>query len=145
MSRVYGASAEDVFDAWVNPEKISKWFGCDNTKEARALEWNPAAGGQGILDMISSSGSEGHGGKLKLGFIEVERPSKLVFTFAFLGDCGGSAPDMPGSKVTVEFNALGDESTEMILTHSDIPSGEMRDGVTQGWGQGLDKLERLLG
>lgn len=143
MSRVFSASVTDLFDAWVNQDKICQWFGCAQTKQAKPLEWNPIAGGKGLLEMQSCSEEGGPQGNLLLEFEEVTPSSRLVFGFSFLSAEGDA--DMPPGKVTVEFESLGDRSSEMTLTHEGLVAPEMRDMVTQGWGEGLDKLEKLFG
>lgn len=88
-------------------------------------------------------GADGPNGQLILDFQEIEPHSRLVYMMQFKSGANPEG-DMPPGKVTVEFNALGDDSTELVLTHEGLVSDEMRDMVNQGWGEGFDKLEKLL-
>ncbi|MBX2824363.1 MAG: SRPBCC domain-containing protein, partial [Gammaproteobacteria bacterium] len=84
LSRVFAASQECVFDAWLNPEKIIRWFGCSQTKESKALEWNAQPGGRSVLEMQGcQDAAEAATGQLILEFQEIQPHSKLVFMMEF--------------------------------------------------------------
>jgi uncharacterized protein YndB with AHSA1/START domain len=73
-------------------------------------------------------------------FHEISAPSRLVYTWHFKG---GPPPDMPETRVTVEF--LEKESaTEIRIKHEKLPTSEMREQHRIGWEGCLDKLANLL-
>jgi len=46
--------------------------------------------------------------------------------------------------VTVEFNHLGDERTEVIVTHDRFPAGHDASPYRSGWEEGLEKLDLAI-
>ena len=74
---------------------------------------------------------------------EIERPRRLVYTWAWQGDDGPH----PGreSVVTVEFHADGDGTT-VVLEHSGLPDELSRERHARGWCGTFDNLEgRVFG
>ncbi len=39
------------------------------------------------------------------------------------------------SLLTVEFEAVGNGQTKMMMRHEGFPAGEMRDGANEGWNE----------
>jgi uncharacterized protein YndB with AHSA1/START domain len=73
-------------------------------------------------------------------FLEVERPSKLVYTWAWEEhDCIG-----PESRVTVAFAAAGGE-TDVTLNHEQLSNEESRDRHSHGWIGCFDNLTGMFG
>lgn len=70
---------------------------------------------------------------------EIERPSRLVYTWSWEGDAAemeGSA----GTLVTVEFHDEGSH-TRVVLTHERFATDAARDLHAGGWAGCLDNLE----
>lgn len=78
--------------------------------------------------------------RLRGEFRGVAPPAKLVYTWQWEDD-----PDYVNREtlVTVEFIDLGD-STEVRLTHENLPSSQSAKNHEHGWSGSLDKLERLF-
>ena len=81
------------------------------------------------------------GGPLLLAgtFLEVSPPERLQYTWRWESGVPGKAESI----VTVEFHERG-AATEVILTHTDLPTDEPIEPYRDGWESGLDKLETEL-
>jgi len=136
VSRTIDATREKVFDAWTKPEILQQWWGPPgHTSPSAVVDLRP--GGKYRIGM---KGPEGDVFYLTGTFVEIRRPEKLVYTWAWEEEQG------PGheSQVTIEFHASG-EKTDVVVTHERLDGAESRDRHIQGWVGCLDKLVALLG
>jgi uncharacterized protein YndB with AHSA1/START domain len=78
--------------------------------------------------------------KVRGRYREVTPPAKLIYTWQWEGN---SELAIGTSLVTVEFIPAGN-STEIHLTHEQLPSIESRDNHQRGWIGVFDKLEKYL-
>ena len=69
---------------------------------------------------------------------EIKPPEKVAFTWIWEHDPGKSE-----SLVTVEFRDLG-PSTEILLSHEQLPNAEQRGKHEHGWNGCLDQLANYL-
>jgi uncharacterized protein YndB with AHSA1/START domain len=137
ITRVIEAPRDDVFQAWTDPAELRRWWGPGEfTCPEADVDLRP--GGSYRLVMQPSAGDA-----FVLGgtYREVQPPERLVYTWRWET---GPAADGSESLVTVEFRALGDERTELVLTHSDFPASHGASPYQMGWEGGLEKLEALL-
>ena len=136
ITKIISATPDKVFEAWTNPEIMSKWNapeGIDNI----ACSSNLTVGGLFEIIMTNDEGvlHTAHG-----SYLEIDRPNKLVYTW----DWREEAYKMDiETVITVEFNAVG-ETTEVIMTHDLFPNREATEGHEQGWSSCLNRLERLF-
>lgn len=135
LSRIINGTREDVFDAWTNPEQIKQWAAPEGiTVEQSDVDLRE--GGEYLLLMHAPED------KIHTAFgtyKEVDRPSKLVYSW----DWKEEDSQMGDTRVTVEFNAMG-ETTEVVITHEFFPNDEVRDGHDMGWTSCLNQLEQLF-
>lgn len=131
IERSFDASPEEVFDAWTSPEVLKRWWAVHPDGSTPVAEVDLRVGGRYRLSMEGPDG-ERHtvGGEYR----EVERPSRLAYTWQWELDSGD-----PGhiSSVTVEFIGRGDH-TDVVLEHTGLPDAESRDRHAQGWSTCLD-------
>jgi uncharacterized protein YndB with AHSA1/START domain len=142
MERRFEAPPEAVFDAWTNPEVLRRWWAAAPGWETPAAEVDLRAGGRYRLTMRDPAAGAEHtvGGE----YVEVRRPERLTYTWAWETETGEPAPVEP-SLVSVDFLADGD-GTRVELTHSGLASGESRAQHEHGWNACLDNLaSRVLG
>ena len=129
VRRTIAASAEDLFDAWLDPEALAIWMrpgaGIRNT-EAKV---DARVGGRFEINMHAESGVIPHGGEYRV----IDRPRRLVFTW--LSPHTGEG----GSLVTVDFLPRG-QHTEVIVTHEQLPEAK-REAHNGGWTRALEKLD----
>ena len=128
VRREIAAPAAELFDAWLDPSKLSSFMRPGDTKRSD-VKVDPRVGGEFQIVMYTPKGSVPHTG----AYQEITRPRRLVFTWnsPYAGD--------HGSLVTVDFNAKG-RSTEIVITHERLPSEEMVTAHSGGWTSILDRL-----
>jgi uncharacterized protein YndB with AHSA1/START domain len=128
LQRTFAATAEEVFDAWTNPEVLQRWWAARPSWTSPGCEVDLRVGGSYVLRMLDSETGEVYavGGEYR----EVVRPHRLVYTWCWQGDDGPH----PGhvSLVTVEFRGEGDATT-VVLEHSGLPSEQSRRRHGDGW------------
>ncbi|HEY7968079.1 MAG TPA: SRPBCC domain-containing protein [Solirubrobacteraceae bacterium] len=141
LERVFSASPEEVFDAWTNPAVLERWWGPRPTWDSPGCDVDLRVGGSYLLRMRNPDS----GTILEVGgeYRVIERPRRLVYTWAWLGD------SMPGagqeSLVTVEFQGEG-ATTRVVLEHAGLPTEESRTAHREGWEGCLSNLRgRMFG
>ena len=134
IQKTIPGSPEDVFDAWLDIEILSQWFGPSDemTCEIKLLE--PHEGGRYHIAMQSP---EGETYDLLGEYVRIDRPKQLVMTFYWI-----SEPEQV-MLATVNFTP-SDEGTEIYLHHEKLPSEESREAHEQGWTGTLGRLQRLF-
>jgi uncharacterized protein YndB with AHSA1/START domain len=148
ITRVFSASRERVFQAFVDPDLISRWWGPDGFHTPREkVEIDPKAGGlhHKVMVLDSSEIAEGIGVAVGAEFpdsacvVEINAPELLVLS-------SDPQPEMGLVERTitrVEFHAEGPERTRVVLT--DGPYNEMMAGHAEtGWRESLEKLAKVL-
>lgn len=139
VSRFINAPRAQVFDAWIKPEKLAKWWGPNGFTNARC-EIEPRAGGKLYIDMIRDS----DGKRFPLdGEVEaVEAPSRIV-----LRARGYNATDDKTTiedRVTATFTEqnAGTLVTVHLFVLAVAPAfTEAASRMDIGWSQSLQKLE----
>ena len=136
IQRLFTAPREKVFQAWIEPDKMSKWLGRVTPQHStRILEADLRIGGRYRLEIRSPDGAL-H--LLSGAYREVMPPEKLAFTWSWEG-----TPDFSETLVTDEFHARG-TFTEVVLTHESFPNKEACDNHTKGWHGCFDALAKFL-
>jgi uncharacterized protein YndB with AHSA1/START domain len=127
------ASPQTVFNALTQAEQITRWWGPD-AGPVLIAESDPRVGGRFRVRFRMLDGSEHESSG---EFREVAPPERLAMTWQWLGD------DDPVSLVEIRLRAV-EGGTELIFTHSRLPSRESRDSHREGWSGALDKLEAMF-
>ncbi|REJ65584.1 MAG: SRPBCC domain-containing protein [Planctomycetota bacterium] len=127
VRRLVKASREIAFEAWTTPEHVEKWWSPTDTAQCTLCEIDLRVGGQYRLNM--SDPADGATCEVEGEFREVTQPERLVYTWNARTDQG----DVDNTLVTVEFHALGDDATEVLVRHSDLPDTPIREGHREGW------------
>jgi uncharacterized protein YndB with AHSA1/START domain len=133
VTRIVNAGKERVFKAWTDPAEVRKWWRLGEGWTTPTADVELKVGGK------ISLGNQPSGGGLMVvtgEFLKVEVPDRLVYTLRF----PGSVPEE--SIVTVEFNELGINKTQIVITQE--MSKAMVPGALAGWNAGLDALSKLL-
>jgi uncharacterized protein YndB with AHSA1/START domain len=128
VRREIAAPAEDLFDAWLDPESLGAWFRPALTRETRA-ETDPRVGGTFRFVMAGDESSTACTGS----YLEIDRPRRLVFTW--------SSPDTEhrDSIVTVTFHPSAN-STVVEIHHVGLPDERARGSHLAGWSDILREL-----
>ena len=133
IKRRFKAPPAKAYSAWIEPEKIARWFGPPGSKIVEA-KFDARTGGKYMILAVSESGEEFHvSGTVK----EAIANERLVYDWAWRG-----TPERV-SLVTVTFKPDGD-GTLFTLTHEQFFDETARDRHNQGWDVVLDKLEAFL-
>jgi uncharacterized protein YndB with AHSA1/START domain len=132
VRREIDASAEELFDAWLDPDAIAQWMRPNGIESTTAVVDARVGGGYEIM-MGHGSGPLLHKGVYQ----EIDRPRRLVFTWSARG------PLEATSLVTVEFNRRG-RLTEIVVTHEQLPGDDQIPAVNAGWSQAIERLVELF-
>jgi uncharacterized protein YndB with AHSA1/START domain len=128
VRRVIAASAEDLFDAWLDPEALAEWMR-PGTIQSTVAKVEPRIGGAYEIIMHGQSGPIVHKGVYR----HIERPKRLVFTWI-------SGPtEYRETLVTVDFVRV-DKRTEVIVTHEQLPESAL-PSHRNGWTGALERLD----
>lgn len=132
LSKLLPASAEEVFDMWLDADSLGRWM-CAADTEVANIELNPVVGGTFRFDMRAKDGTIfSHTGQ----YLEIQRPTRLIFTWNSL------AVGNHSSQVTVEFNVQADGCL-LVLVH-DLPSeSEIVENHRKGWTVILARLAEV--
>jgi predicted enzyme related to lactoylglutathione lyase/uncharacterized protein YndB with AHSA1/START domain len=136
LKRLIKAPREQVFAAWTNPREIVKWYGCD-TNRVQTAKVDLSIGGRYHFRF---SGRESGALELHGVYLEVKRPSKLVYTWNWKG-----SPEMEFAETLVTTEFIDVEGfTEVRITHEGLPNKKQRDSHNYGWNGCLDNLEKVM-
>ncbi|HEU0223976.1 MAG TPA: SRPBCC domain-containing protein [Steroidobacteraceae bacterium] len=121
VRREIAASAEELFDAWLDPTSLAVWMRPGDTQRAD-IRVDARVGGAFEIVMHTPKGAVSHTGTYR----EISRPRRLVFTWnsPYAGDTD--------SLVTVEFHPRRG-ATEIVLTHEGLPNADMVAAHRGGW------------
>lgn len=136
VSREFAASAERVFDAWLDPADASRFLFAIEGGEMLVCEIDACVGGRATVVERRPSGDAHH----RMQFEVIERPRRLVFLFA-------ADPTEEGewTRVSIEIAAQGEGCT-LTLTHEMAPEWAAYEEQTRkGWGMILGNLARAIG
>lgn len=131
LTHHFHASPEAVFDAWVDPETLARWF-C-GSKAQTAEAWTcPHAGGCYLVVMRGDGRDWPHAGH----YTCVERPERLSFSWYT------PSTDNQRSDVALQLEAEAG-GTRLVLTHRGLPT-TLRGDFEAGWRELLEQLAALL-
>ena len=132
VTRKFSASAERVFDAWLDPSTVGKWLFATPTGKMGKVIIDARIGGSYLIVESREGTDVEHIGE----YLEIDRPRRLVFTLKV------PKYSEESTKVTIEIRALG-SGCELTLTHEGVlPDYIAR--TTSGWNMILDQLSATL-
>ena len=132
IKRILDFPIEDVFDAWVNEDKLS-WHHPDGYHSITHLKGQESYEIEMINDSIDQKGI------ISGKFLKFDRPSRLTFTWSW-----DWQKDLPETKVDVSFKSLEENKTEITLVHSGFMDGATAKIHEIGWGLAFGNLEKFL-
>ncbi len=137
IERELDAPRERVWNAWTDPDEVTKWWGPEHFTTPRdKIEIDLRPGGVCRMTMVGPDGeeypSDGH-------YAVVEPPARFSF-----GEETTCHPLIASSETTVEFIALGENRTRLVITSRMVCAKELVAMSQAGWGSQLDKLDALL-
>jgi len=120
------ASPETVWEFLVDPDKATRWMG-------QAASFDARPGGLYRVEVIPGHTARGE-------FVELDPPSRLVYTWGWEpGEKGDSAVPPGSSTVEIELVSDGD-GTMLRFVHRDLPNTEQAQSHAHGWDHYLERL-----
>jgi uncharacterized protein YndB with AHSA1/START domain len=129
----FTASAERVFNAWLDPKTTCRWLFATATGKMVRVEIDARVGGRFIIVDRRDGEDIEHTGE----YLEIDRPRRLVFTLAV------PKFSRESTRVCVEIVSMGKSGCELTLTHEG-PRPEHAARTEAGWKQILDGLAAAL-
>lgn len=136
VTRRFSASAERVFDAFLDPQKAGRFMFATAKGQMVRAEVDPRVGGRYVFtDRRDGDDVEHHG-----EYLEIDRPRRLVFSFS-VDEYSADA-----DRVQIDIAPLETGGCELTLTHEMKPAWAGYAARTQeGWTTIIDGLARVLG
>jgi uncharacterized protein YndB with AHSA1/START domain len=131
VTRRFTASAERVFDAWLDVDRARRFLFATSTGQIVRAELDPRVGGRFLFVDRREGQDVEHFGT----YLEIDRPRHLVFTFGVTGADGET-------RVTIDIRPL-EAGCELTLTHDGVPE-PYADRTESGWTTILDGMARSL-
>jgi uncharacterized protein YndB with AHSA1/START domain len=157
INRSFKVTQEKMFDLWISPDHFQKWLPPTGFS-MKFIEAHIQPGGTSFYCMTSDSDAnmKMYG---KIHYIEMTRPSRLLYTQQFANADGSMArhpmaPTWPESMRTlVTFTAESENETRVTINWTVDGNAtaeerktfhEAKAGMTQGWGGSFEKLEEYI-
>ncbi len=132
--RVVDATPGEVFQAWINPDHLLRWWGPREFTTAH-VEVDPKPGGVFRTCIRSPKGDEYPASGT---FREIERPHRLVFTHAW-----DDEREAEGDERVVTVKLAGTDGKTRVAFHiGGFETEAARDSEIEGWNECLDRLVR---
>ena len=123
VERRIAASANDIFDAWLDPARAARFLFATPTGQMRRVEIDARVGGG--FHIVERR--DGHDASHYGVWLELDRPRRLVFAFSIEGAHPHADPG------TVDIIPDGD-ACRVVLTHDMAPEWvDYLDKTEAGW------------
>src|SRR5690606_34403409 len=129
----FGASAERVFDAWLDPSKVCKFLFATATGQIVRAEVDARVGGG--FTIVDRRGQEevAHVGT----YLEIARPRRLVF------DLTVPKYSSDPSRVEIQIEPLAQGCELTLVQHMPARYAEVRGRTAEGWRRILEALDQI--
>jgi len=126
--RHFEFSAERVFDAWLDPQRVGRWLFATSSGEIVRVKIDARVGGGFVIVDRRAGDDVEHQGE----YLEVDRPKRLVFKFL--------VPKYSPlySRVAIDIVPAGG-GCDLTLVHEGVLS-EYEEQTQSGWTAILEKL-----
>jgi uncharacterized protein YndB with AHSA1/START domain len=130
--RHFSASAERLFDAWLDPKKAGRWLFATASGQMVRVEIDARVGGRFVFVDRRNGENVEHSGE----YLELDRPKRLVFRFA--------VPKYSSvyTRVAIDIVRAG-SGCELTLVHEGVLL-EYGAQTQSGWKRILDALAASL-
>jgi uncharacterized protein YndB with AHSA1/START domain len=135
ITRMFAWTPDRVFEAWAWPDWLTKWFH-PFPNHSTVAEIDFRIGGAYRLAIRDTGGHEAVATGV---YLEIERPTKLVFTWKW----EHSQVERGESSVTIDLAPTAG-GTQLTLVHAGLESQASADAHDEGWGGCLDRLEEVV-
>ena len=136
VERVFRAPPEKVFQAWTDPEILTKWWGpAGATIPECDLDARPGGTWRTVMD-----NPNGESYTVSGVFRELAPPDRLVMTWGWQQEDGSRGHE---TEIVVTFEDVP-EGTRLRLVQSVFENVEQRDMHGMGWRSSFDDLDRMF-
>lgn len=123
------SSPEELFEAWLDPEKVRSWFpiairSMGAAGDVRRVEIDPRVGGKFFFSDLRGDVEARHWGT----YLELERPHKIVFTWIV-----DESEEADPSRVTLTLTPDGTGTLAQIVHQMDAAWAEYIQQTETGW------------
>ncbi|AXQ28800.1 SRPBCC domain-containing protein [Solimonas sp. K1W22B-7] len=129
VSHQYGLPLGEVFDAWIQPEALAQWLRMESAPPS-SVALDRRVGGSFEIRLQCEGGEV----PLRGSYLEIDRPSRLMFTWVSPGT------DERESIVTLDLQPQG-QGTRLTLTHDGLPSAQHAQEHGTVWSDLLGRLQ----
>ncbi len=141
ITRILNAPRNVVYNAWVNPVELAKWWGPRGFTTG-LTETDPQAGGKLTIEMLG----QGYKNMVTGVFLEVIPQQKIIYTTSAFADTQGV--DTLKGYNEIKFEDYGKGKTKLTIYASIVKApAELQaamDGMNEGWSQSIDKLSEVV-
>ena len=134
--RVFDATREQVFQAWIDPDQLAQWWGPEQLHTPReSIEIDPRVGGIWKATMVMNKGGPEY--PVCAEIIRIKVPELIEMREA----ASENFPFETKLKITLEEL---DDKTILTISSRMITDNPDFGGAIDGWGTSLEKLRRFL-
>jgi uncharacterized protein YndB with AHSA1/START domain len=137
LERLFDATPDEVFDAFVDPRAHKKWFRADQSDWVVSSDLDLRPGGRWDLSFGPEKDPRPY--RAVSIFARIERPHRLVFRMTRMWPDASSFD----TDFVVTFEKRGNK-TLFTMNEAGFPTAEERDGFLGGWPDFIDALERAV-
>lgn len=136
VSKDFNVSPEKVFDAWLDPEMLSRWMFGPNVRDEEIIRLQTDTEESGTFSFVVRRNGEeiNHIGTYR----EVERPHRLVFTWGVNQEAGDE------SVVTINIKPTATGCRLTLVHVMDSKWAEYVERTREGWTYMLRKLKEVI-
>ncbi|MFI5322575.1 MAG: SRPBCC domain-containing protein [Thermodesulfobacteriota bacterium] len=131
VKKLIRAGRDEVFEAFTDPEIMTKWFYPFEGGRAEVKNSLRVGGQYSIIMFEAGGGMYEYTGEYR----DIQPPERLVFTW--------NSNHVQGTVVTVTL-AVVDGGTEVAIIHDLLPTKEARKNHSKGWTGCLNNLEKIF-
>lgn len=127
IERSYATTPETLWRAWIELDRLTRWWGCAPNMLWNVHEWEPTVGGTVRVSMDF----DGEPYVVEGSFLEVDEPRRLRLGWEH------------DQVITVTLTPEG-ERTRMTIEHAGLPDERMAEIVTAGWSSSVEQVLAVL-
>ena len=132
ISRTFNCSTKQLFDWMVNPKLLAKWFGPKHVSTGM-IESDLKVGGNYRIELLKVQGNRFF---IEGQYIEIEKPTKLVFSFKY----EGLVNTPPDSVVTIIIEEIEPSISKLSLIQKFELAPPDVENKTKAWENMFEKL-----
>jgi len=140
ITRIMNAPREMVFNAWINPDQLKKWWGPKGFANP-VCKIDPTPGGAIYIDM---KGPDGTVYPMDGEFHEIVKPERIVLTTAALDKDGKRLFEVVNTVTFAEENGKTKLTLHAAVFNVRDEGRPYLDGMNEGWSQTIDRLDEYV-